>query len=65
MVLVADEIERGYKPLRSIERTCETQCEYMPMCLLSLGGHDVEGISRTQFRKGTTEDYYGFEQPSL
>lgn len=65
MVYVADEIERGIKPIRTIERSCETQCSFLPLCLTSLYGGDSDQIRSTQYRKATASDYYAFEEKAL
>lgn len=69
MILTADDIERniegGFRPIRSIERSCERFCDYLPLCMTSLYGGDTKGIEHMQFEKGTKETYYGYAETAL
>jgi len=56
MVHIADEIERGYRPLRHITRTCE-RCEYMMLCLTQLYGGDAQQVRKSQYRKAISGDH--------
>lgn len=58
-VYVADEIERGYRPVRSIDRSCEFACSYLDLCIVELYGGDAEDVIRRKYRAATEEDYYG------
>jgi PD-(D/E)XK nuclease superfamily protein len=59
-VYVADEIERGYKPIRSIERSCEFSCPYLALCVVELYGGDADEVIRNKYRKATSEDWHGY-----
>lgn len=61
MVRTADEIERGFHPVRAIDRACEW-CSYKEPCLVSLYGGDEESVLKTRFQKGDAEDYYGYQK---
>ena len=57
----ASKIERGYRPVRSIERGCLFACDYLELCMTELYGGDAQQVERLNFRKATIEDYYGLE----
>jgi len=59
-VLVADEIEKGVKPIRSIERGCEFMCSYKDLCIVELYGGDAKDVTNRRYRKATSDDYYGY-----
>jgi CRISPR/Cas system-associated exonuclease Cas4 (RecB family) len=59
-VVVADEIERGVKPVRSIDRSCDW-CSYLDICITSLYGGDSQSIVKARYQKATKKDYYGYE----
>lgn len=59
-VATADEIERGFLPIRSIDRSCDMFCPYMDLCITSLYGGDTKGIERMKFQVATHKDYYGY-----
>jgi len=59
-VYVADEIERGTRPVRSIDRSCEYMCSYLDLCVVELYGGDAEDVIRRKYRTATEEDYYGY-----
>jgi hypothetical protein len=59
-VLVADEIEMGVKPIRSIERGCEFMCSYKDICIVELYGGDAKDVLKRRYRKATKDDYYGY-----
>lgn len=57
-VIVADEIERGYRPIRSIERGCDFACSFKDLCIVELYGGDADDVVKHKYRKATKEDYY-------
>lgn len=59
-VVVADEIEKGVLPVRSIERGCEFACSYKDICIVELYGGDAKDVLKRRYRKATKEDYYGY-----
>lgn len=59
-VLVADEIEKGVRPIRSIERGCEFACSYRDICITQLYGGDAKDVIKRNYRKATPDDYYGY-----
>lgn len=59
-VHIADEIERGFLPIRSIDRSCEFMCSYLDLCVTSLYGGDVSDIVKSNYQEATSEDYYGY-----
>lgn len=59
-VLVADEIAKGVKPIRSIERGCEFACSYKDLCIVELYGGDADDVRKRRYRPATSEDYYGY-----
>lgn len=61
-VYTADEIERGFKPIRTIDRSCTFSCSYLQPCMASLYGGDEAEVLRTQFRVATKEDYYVYAE---
>lgn len=58
-VVVADEIEKGVIPIRSIARHCDF-CSYKDLCITQLYGGDAKSVVKLNYRKGTKADYYGF-----
>jgi hypothetical protein len=62
-IVVADEIERGYKPIRTIERGCENFCPYLNLCMTSLYGGDTKPFEKN-FQKAKVSDYYGYAEES-
>lgn len=60
VVHIADTIERGYHPTRSIDRSCTFTCSYLSVCSTSLYGGDVRDIIETHFQTATKETYYGY-----
>lgn len=60
MVIVADEIEKGVRPVRSIERGCEFSCSYRDLCITQLYGGDAKDVIKRNYRKATPDDYYGY-----
>lgn len=62
---VADEIERGFEPDRSIDRSCEMFCPYLDVCLTSLYGGDTDSIVRMNYQKATHEDYYAYAEKEV
>lgn len=61
-VYTADEIERGFKPIRTIDRSCSFSCSYLQPCMASLYGGDEDEVLRTQFVEATAKDYYAYSQ---
>lgn len=61
-IITADEIERGYEPTRSIDRSCEMFCPYMDVCLTELYGGDASSIISMNFQKATKDDYYVYAE---
>ena len=61
LVHVADEIEGGYHPDRSIERGCAFSCDYLEVCMTELYGGDAEQIRKLKYRTASEDDYYGLE----
>lgn len=61
-ILVADEIEGGFEPIRSIDRSCEMFCPYLGPCLMSLTGGDEQSMLRTGYQKATKDDYYVYAE---
>jgi PD-(D/E)XK nuclease superfamily len=59
-VVVADAIEKGVKPIRSIERGCEFSCSYKDICIVELYGGDADDVLKRRYRPATTDDYYGY-----
>lgn len=59
-VLVADEIEKGVRPIRSIERGCEFSCSFKDLCITELYGGDAKDVLKRRYRKATKDDYYGY-----
>jgi hypothetical protein len=59
-VIIADEIERGFEPIRSIERGCEFSCSFLDLCSVELYGGDGDDVRRSKYRKATGDDYYGY-----
>lgn len=59
-VLVADEIERGVRPIRTIERGCEFTCSFKDVCIVQLYGGDAKDVIRNKYRRATKDDYYGY-----
>lgn len=59
---VADEIERGFKPVRAIDRSCEMFCPYMQPCMMELTGGDSASILKSNFQPATKEDYYMYAE---
>lgn len=66
-VYTANEIERGYKPIRSIERSCEFQCSYKDICITDLYGGDSAQVIRDKYHIREEGEYYGdrFEDAAL
>lgn len=60
-VVVADEIERGVIPVRSIDRSCNW-CSYLDLCVTSLYGGDTKSIVKAKYEKATKATYYGYEE---
>lgn len=58
LVYIADEIERGYHPARTIDRSCSYMCSYLQPCLADLYGGDASQIIKSQFRSTDKTDYY-------
>lgn len=58
IVTVADAIERGSEPTRSIDRSCVYMCSYMDICMTELYGGDAKQIISSRYRSATTDDYY-------
>jgi hypothetical protein len=58
-VLVADAIEEGVRPIRSIDRSCEW-CSYKDICITQLFGGDAQDVIKHRYRTATKEDYYGY-----
>jgi hypothetical protein len=61
-IIVADEIERGFEPVRSIDRSCEMFCPYLQPCLISLTGGDEASILKSNYQKATHDDYYAYAE---
>lgn len=61
IVHVADDIERGYHPVRSIERGCSFSCDYLDLCMTELYGGDAEQVKKLRFRSAGKDDYYGLK----
>jgi hypothetical protein len=61
-VYVADEIERGYQAVRSIDRSCEMFCPYLDPCITSLHGGDISSIVKAKFQIATKRDYYAYAE---
>jgi len=61
-VVIADEIERGFQPVRAIDRSCEFSCSFKDLCIVELYGGDEKDVLKRQYRKATAEDYYGYHQ---
>lgn len=59
-VFIADEIERGYRPVRSIDRSCEFACSYLDLCIVELYGGDADDVIQRKYRPADEKDYYGF-----
>jgi hypothetical protein len=59
-VVVADAIDKGVIPIRSIERGCEFHCEYKDLCITQLYGGDAKDVMNRNYRKAKEKDYYGF-----
>ncbi len=57
-IITADEIERGFSPVRSIDRSCSYMCPFLNLCITDLYGGDSREIIETQYRKGDEKDYY-------
>lgn len=58
-VVVADEIERGFQPVRSIDRSCEW-CSFKDLCIVELYGGDAKEVMNLRYREATKDDYYGY-----
>lgn len=58
-VSVADEIERGYDPVRSIDRSCEYMCSYRSLCIAELYDSKPDLVRRTQYHK---EDPFAYHR---
>jgi hypothetical protein len=56
-VFIADEIEKGVTPVRSIERACDW-CSFKDACIASLYGGDEEMILKNKFHVREKEEYY-------
>lgn len=56
MVYIADELERGFKKIRTIDRTC-VRCEYKSLCITALYGGDVKQVLNRQYRKAVSGDH--------
>lgn len=56
MIQVADEIEGGYEPIRTISRACEW-CSFKSLCITELYGGDAKLVQNTQFRPREKGDY--------
>lgn len=61
-ITVADEIERGFSPVRSIDRSCEMFCSYFEPCVTSLHGGDIDSIVKAKFQPATKKDYYAYAE---
>lgn len=61
-VYTADEIERGFKPIRTIDRSCTFSCSYLQPCMASLYGGDELEILESQYDIATEKDYYAYTQ---
>jgi hypothetical protein len=61
LIYIADEIERGFKPVRSLGKHCDW-CQFQPLCIADLQKADSGFIERTQYKPrerrygGTTDE---------
>lgn len=49
LVYTADDIEKGVKPYRSIDKSCEYTCDFHDLCLMQLYGGNAESLIRKKF----------------
>jgi len=61
-IYTADEIERGYQPVRSIDKSCTYMCSYLDICSISLYGGDTSSLIKSRYQPDKTEDYYGYTE---
>lgn len=61
-VATADDIERGFKPVRTIDRSCTFSCNYLQLCMTELYGGDADQIRHSMFRSATADDYYAYAE---
>lgn len=59
-VLTADHIDKGFTPVRVIDRSCQYSCSYMQLCMTELYGGDAKEMQKALYRPATSEDYYGY-----
>lgn len=58
LVYVAEEIERGFPIVRSIDRMCEN-CSFLEPCITNLYGGDEESVLRAKYRLREEDEYHG------
>jgi hypothetical protein len=60
-VHAADEIERGFLPDRTIDRSCE-YCSYKDLCVVDLYQGNRDQLIKLKYKKAEKGDYYGYEE---
>lgn len=59
----ANEISRGYIPVRSIQRDCEYSCPYLDLCVVELYGGEADRVRKAKFTvKPQGEEYWDEEE---
>jgi hypothetical protein len=56
MIITATRIKEFQNPVRSFLFLCDTQCDYYPLCLAELQGHDVQYIIENEYERRDNED---------
>jgi PD-(D/E)XK nuclease superfamily len=57
-VAVADQIERGVLPIRSVERSCEWMCSYKDLCISDLYGGNTKALVKSKYHVREPGEYY-------
>lgn len=63
LVYTADEIERGFKPVRTIGRHCDW-CQFQSLCVTELYGGDAKMVKRTQYERREERYKSGHDEES-
>lgn len=58
MVIVADEIEGGFQPVRSIDRSCEFSCAFLDLCVVELYGGQASVVRKAKYEERGPGVYY-------